>query len=34
MKKFGIAMTLAGVAGLATLAAYSTDYSQFDKPLE
>jgi uncharacterized protein (DUF1800 family) len=33
MKKFGIAITLAGVAGLATLAAYSTDYSQFDKPL-
>ncbi len=33
MKKFGIAIALAGVAGLATLAAYSTDYSQFDKPL-
>jgi len=31
MKKFGIAITLAGVA---LLAAYSTDYSQFDKPLK
>jgi hypothetical protein len=31
MKKFGIALTLAGVA---VLAAYSvTDYSQFEKPL-
>jgi len=33
MKKFGIAITLAGVAGLATLAANGTDYSQFDKRL-
>jgi len=30
MKKFGIAITLAGVA---LLAAYSPDYSHFDKPL-
>jgi uncharacterized protein (DUF1800 family) len=32
--KLGFAITLAGVAGLATLAAFSTDYSQFDKPLD
>ena len=30
MKKFAIAITL---AGLATLAAYNSDYSQFEKPL-
>src|SRR5512142_191361 len=33
MKKLGIALMVAGVAGLATLAAYGTDYSQFAKPL-
>jgi len=30
MKKFGIALSLAGIA---LLAAYGTDYSQFAKPL-
>src|SRR5438876_8847650 len=33
MKKFGITLALAGVAGFATLAAFNTDYSQFSQPL-
>src|SRR6478672_2320575 len=33
MKKFGIALALAGVAGVAILAAYAPDYSQFNQHL-
>jgi len=33
MKKFGIALALAGVASVAILAAYAPDYSQFNRSL-